>query len=179
MIWTCWRFFNGKIQNASTTPIDSNQLCTVNTVRWESRHITTQPGESDYRKFEIIPFVIKTGLNVIANNFYIFKTKERSICFVQLKLVEYISTKCLSNPGPPMANTPPWHREAPSNTPTRPHRSDLCRWDTESPDNNTKTNPPQAEHSLQLRPLESPPLSRHHALKLHIHAIHEESESFT
>ena len=43
----------------------------VNTVRWESRNITTQPGEMDDRKSEVITFVVKAYMNIIANNFYI------------------------------------------------------------------------------------------------------------
>ena len=35
-----------EIQNASTTPSKSNQLRNVNTVRWESWNVTTQPWES-------------------------------------------------------------------------------------------------------------------------------------
>ena len=49
-------------------------------------NITTQPGEIDA---SFIVFVVNTGMNITANNFYIL-IKERSffvwrICFVQLK----------------------------------------------------------------------------------------------
>ena len=60
-----------EIQNASTTPSKSNQLRNVNTVRWESRDVTTQPLEIDERKTEVIAFVVNAGMNVNANNFYI------------------------------------------------------------------------------------------------------------
>ena len=42
-----------EIQNASTTPSKSNQLRNVNTVRWESWNVTTQPWEIYDRKSEI------------------------------------------------------------------------------------------------------------------------------
>ena len=58
-----------EIQNASTTPSKSNQLRNVNTVRWKSRDVTTQPWEIDDRKTEVI--VVNAGMNVTANNFYI------------------------------------------------------------------------------------------------------------
>ena len=60
-----------EIQNASTTPSKSNQLRNVNTVRWESRNITTQPGEIDDRKSKVIAFVVNAGMNITVNNFYI------------------------------------------------------------------------------------------------------------
>ena len=60
-----------EIQNASTTPSKSNQLRNVNTVRWESWNVTTQPLEIHDRKSEIIAFVVNAGMNVTANNFYI------------------------------------------------------------------------------------------------------------
>ena len=61
-----------EILNASTTPSKSNQLRNVNTVRWESRNITIQPGEIDDRESEFIAFVVKAGImNIIADNFYI------------------------------------------------------------------------------------------------------------
>ena len=43
-----------KSKNTSTTPSDINKLRNVNTVRWESRNITAQPGEIDYRKSKVI-----------------------------------------------------------------------------------------------------------------------------
>ena len=43
-----------EIQNASTTPSKSNQLQNVNTVRWESWNVTTQPWEINDRKSEVI-----------------------------------------------------------------------------------------------------------------------------
>ena len=49
----------------------TNQLRNVNTVRWESRNITTQPGEIDDRKSEVIVFVVNAGMNSTINNFYI------------------------------------------------------------------------------------------------------------
>ena len=58
------------IQNASTTPIKSNQLRNVNIVQWESRNITTQREEIDDRKSEIA-FVVNGCMNIMPNNFYI------------------------------------------------------------------------------------------------------------
>ena len=63
--------FRIEIQNASATPSKSNQLRNVNTIRWESRNITTQPGEIDDRKPEVIAFVVNAGMNITANDFYI------------------------------------------------------------------------------------------------------------
>ena len=60
-----------EIQNGSTTPSKSNQLWNVNTVRWESGNVTTQPWEINNRKSEVFAFVVNAGMNVTANNFYI------------------------------------------------------------------------------------------------------------
>ena len=60
-----------EIQNASTTSSKSNQLRNVNTVRWESGNVTTQPWEINNRKSEVIAFVVNAGMNVTADNFYI------------------------------------------------------------------------------------------------------------
>ena len=60
-----------EIQNASTTPSKSNQLRNVNTVGWESRNVTTQPWEINYRENEVIAFVVNAGMNITTNNFYI------------------------------------------------------------------------------------------------------------
>ena len=60
-----------EIQNASTTPSKSNQLRNVNTVRWESRGVTTQPWQINYRKTEVLAFVVNAGMYVTTNNFYI------------------------------------------------------------------------------------------------------------
>ena len=63
-----------EIQNASTTSIKSNYITNcenVNTVRWESGNVTTQPWEINNRKSEVIAFVVNAGMNVTANNFYI------------------------------------------------------------------------------------------------------------
>ena len=73
-----------EIQNASTTPSKSNQLRNVNTVRWESRNITTQPGEIDDRKSEVIAFVVNSGMNITANNFYIYKSRKEFLCLKYL-----------------------------------------------------------------------------------------------
>ena len=62
-------------QNTSTAPSKSNHMRNVNTVRWESRNITTQLGEIDNRKSEVIAFVVDVDMNI--NNFYI-EIKERS-----------------------------------------------------------------------------------------------------
>ena len=60
-----------EIENASTTPSKSNQLRHVNTVRWESGNVTTQPWKINNRKSEVIAFVVYAGMNVAANNFNI------------------------------------------------------------------------------------------------------------
>ena len=49
----------------------------VNTIRWESRNITTQPGEINDRKSEVIAFVVNAGMNIIDNTTFIFKSKKR------------------------------------------------------------------------------------------------------
>ena len=54
-------------------PSKSDQMRNVNTVRWESRNITTQPGKADDRKSEVIEFVVNAGMNIIANFFYIYE----------------------------------------------------------------------------------------------------------
>ena len=59
------------IQNASATLSKSYKLRNVNTERWESRKITTQPGEIDDRKSEVIALFVNAGMNITANNFYI------------------------------------------------------------------------------------------------------------
>ena len=69
--------FRMEIRNASATPSKSNQLRNVNTIGWESRNITTQPGEIDNRKSEVIAFDVNAGMNITANNFYI-QINERS-----------------------------------------------------------------------------------------------------
>ena len=60
-----------EIKNAGATPSKFDQLRNVNTIRWESRNITTQTGEIDDRKLEVIAFVVNAGMNITANNFYI------------------------------------------------------------------------------------------------------------
>ena len=52
-------------------PSKSNQLRNVNTVRWESWNVTTQPWEINDWKSEVIAFVLNAGMNVTTNNFYI------------------------------------------------------------------------------------------------------------
>ena len=60
-----------EIQNTNATPCKSNQLRNVNTVRWETRDITTQPGEIYDRKTEVIAFVVNACMIITANKFYI------------------------------------------------------------------------------------------------------------
>ena len=60
-----------EIKIGSTTPSKSNQLQNVDTVRWESWNVTTQPWEIHDRKSEVIAFVVNAGMNVTTNNFYI------------------------------------------------------------------------------------------------------------
>ena len=52
------------IHNASTTPSKCNQLRNVNTVRWASWNVTTQPWEINDQKSEVIAFVVNAGMNV-------------------------------------------------------------------------------------------------------------------
>ena len=52
-----------EIQNASTVHSKSNQLPNVNTVRYESKNITNQPGEINDRKFEVIALVVNASIN--------------------------------------------------------------------------------------------------------------------
>ena len=59
------------IRNTSTALSKSNQLRNVNTVHWESRNITNQPGEIVAMISEVMAFVVNAGMNVTANNFYI------------------------------------------------------------------------------------------------------------
>ena len=53
----------------------SNQLPNINTVRWESRNIATQPGEINDRTSKVIAFVVNAGVNIIAKAF-IFKSRK-------------------------------------------------------------------------------------------------------
>ena len=41
----------------------------INSVWWESRIITTQPGEINYRKPEFIAFVVNVCVNIPTNTF--------------------------------------------------------------------------------------------------------------
>ena len=61
-----------EIQNASTAPSKSNQLRNVNTIRWESRDVTTQPWEINDRKSKVIALVVNAGMHVTTNNFYMY-----------------------------------------------------------------------------------------------------------
>ena len=65
-----------EIQNSGTTPNKLNQQRNVNTVRWESRKVTTQPGQIDGRKFEVIAFIVNAAMNSTANIF-VFKSKKK------------------------------------------------------------------------------------------------------
>ena len=70
-----------EIQNArttSSTKYKSNQLRNVNTVRWESANVTTEPWEINNRKSEVIAFVVNAGMNVNANNLNI-QIQQRSL----------------------------------------------------------------------------------------------------
>ena len=64
-----------QIQIASTTPSKSNKRRNVNTIRKSMRSLgtsgATQTGEIDDRKTEVIAFVVNSGKNIVANNFYI------------------------------------------------------------------------------------------------------------
>ena len=85
--WCDLKICRMEIQNASTTPSKSNKLRNVNTVRWETRNITTKPGEIDYRKSKGIAFVVNAGMNVTVNNMNINSTatywmleKNKTLC---------------------------------------------------------------------------------------------------
>ena len=71
VVWSNLEIFRMEIQNASATPSKSNQLRNVNTVRWGSWNVSTQPWKIHDRKSETIAFVVNAGMNVTANNFYI------------------------------------------------------------------------------------------------------------
>ena len=87
--WSDLKIFRMEIKNASTTSSKSNQLRNINSVRWESRNITTQPGEIYYRKSEVIAFVVNACVNITTNNFDVQMQERclfvRSICLIQLK----------------------------------------------------------------------------------------------
>ena len=76
--------FRIEIRNASATPSKSNQLRNVNTIRWESRTITIQAEEIDYRKSEVIAFVVNAGMNITANNFLYFNQGQKFLCLKYL-----------------------------------------------------------------------------------------------
>ena len=65
------KIFRMEIKNASVIPIKYNQLRNLNTVRWESRNITTQPEEFDDWKSEVNAFVVNPSMNITIDNFYI------------------------------------------------------------------------------------------------------------
>ena len=79
-----------EIQNACTTSSKSNQLRNINTVRWESGNVTTQPWEINNRKSEVIAFVVNAGMNVTANNFNINYLNPRKK-FLCLKCLLYLT----------------------------------------------------------------------------------------
>ena len=57
-----------EILTASATPSKSKQLINIYIMRWESRNITTQPGEIDNKKSEDIAFVENAGMNIAVIN---------------------------------------------------------------------------------------------------------------
>ena len=69
--WSYLKIFRMEIKNASTTPSKSNQLQIVNTERWESWNVTTQPGEIDYMKSEVMAFGVNACRNVTVKTFII------------------------------------------------------------------------------------------------------------
>ena len=54
-----------EIKSDSATNSKSNQLRNLNTVRWGSRNITTQPGEIDNRNVKILKYLYKTSMQGI------------------------------------------------------------------------------------------------------------------
>ena len=58
-----------EITNSSATHSKSNKLRNVKTIRWESRNITTQPGEIDDRKSKVNAFVLNAGINIATITF--------------------------------------------------------------------------------------------------------------
>ena len=74
-----------EIKNDSATPNKSNQLRNVNTIRLESRNISTQPSEIDDRISEVTTFVVNA-----ANNFYIkFLYLNYLLCSTEVPLDRY------------------------------------------------------------------------------------------
>ena len=53
-----------EIRKASAPSNKSNQLRNVNTIQLESMNITTQPGNIDDRKSEVIASVVNAGMNI-------------------------------------------------------------------------------------------------------------------
>ena len=66
-----------EIRKASATSSKSNQLRNVKNIQLESRNITTQPGNIDDRKSEVIASVVNAGMNITANNFNIKIYRQR------------------------------------------------------------------------------------------------------
>ena len=66
-LWSNLKIFRMDVQIASTTPSKSNQLQSVNTARWDSWNVTTQPWEINDRKSEVAAFVVNAGMNVTTN----------------------------------------------------------------------------------------------------------------
>ena len=77
-----------EIQNASTTPSKCNQLRNVNTVRWESWNVTTQPCKINDRKSEVIAFVVNACLDVTSNVFLYLNPRKKFLC---LKYLLYLT----------------------------------------------------------------------------------------
>ena len=65
----------------------------VNTVRWESRNMTTKQGEIDYRKSEVIAFVVNAFMNVAYTIwFFCYEVLSRKMIYCLLN-----NTSCSSN----------------------------------------------------------------------------------
>ena len=114
--WSNLEILRMEIRNTSITHRKSYQLRSVNTVRWESWNVTTQPWQINNRKSDVIPDVVNADMNITTNNFYISKTKERISLSEVFALFNwnhtgYISGKCFSNSGFSMLNISSRYRE--------------------------------------------------------------------
>ena len=123
------KIFRMEIRNASATPSKSNQLRNVNTIRLKSSNITTQPGEIDVRKSEVIAFVVNAIMNITANNFTFKSRKEVSLskvfALINWSSVGYMLGIYFSNSGLSMMNISSRYREVSLN---KSIRLDLFRF---------------------------------------------------
>ena len=53
-------------------------------------NITTQPGEIDDRKSEVIAFVVNASMKITANDFYILNQGKKLLCSTEVPLDIYL-----------------------------------------------------------------------------------------